>query len=315
MNQPKFSCLIVTWNNQQIIAECIQTLFQYCPADTQVVVVDNDSQDETCRVIRETFGDRVVLVEAGDNLGFSKANNLALQHATGDYIFYCNPDVVFTEDVLTPLVQVLETQPEVGVVSPMLVYPDGSYQISTDNFPSASRVFWDDMHMFRLLPASKRYRHAQSQNRKPGNRFVDWTYGAAQLCRREDVEAVGGYPEDYFLYGEDTAFCHNILAKTGKKTYYLSDCSLIHLGGYSEKQVLTGKKPTRVANAGMYFVGSAFGKAALLRYRFLLLGASWFKFVAYSCKRLIKSNQHIKNSQTKWDATCKAVLTYKNDRQ
>ena len=314
MKNDTISCLIVTWNNEKIIVECIKTLFQYSPAGTQVIVVDNDSQDNTCGVIRQTFDQQVTLIEAGDNLGFSKANNLALQHATGNYIFYCNPDVVFTEDILTPLLQHLQQHPEVGVVSPMLVYPDGRYQISTANFPCARRVLWDDMHLFRLLPKSKRYRHAQSQNRKPGNRFVDWTYGAAQLCRREDVEAVGGYPEDYFLYGEDTAFCHSILSKTGKKTYYLTDCSLIHLGGYSEKQVVTTKKPTRVANAGMYFVRTAFGKAALGRYRFLLFFASLFKFAAYSIKDLLKGSQHTKNCKVKWGATCKAVLQYKKSR-
>lgn len=310
MDKKKVSFLIVTWNNEGIIADCIDSLFQFSPWENQVIVVDNLSADNTCQVIRERYGDKVLLIEARENLGFSRANNLALQHATGDYIFYTNPDVVFIEDVVTPMIAVLEERPEVGVVSPMLLYKDLTYQDSTANFPNAQKVLWDDLQLYRLLPKSKIKQLAQAQYREPEDRYVDWTYGAAQLCRYEDVCAVGGYPADYFLYGEDTAFCMSILKKLGKKTYYLGVSRLIHLGGYSEGQVLQSRKPVQVTRANLYFVSQYYGKGGLLAYRVLLFVAALLKHGVFSLKYLVKKTQVNRNGKTKWGATWKTVLSW-----
>ena len=224
----KISFLIVTWNNADIIEECIDSLFAFSPWENEVIVVDNASSDNTCQVIREHFGDQVKLIDAGENLGFSKANNLALEHATGDYIFYTNPDVVFIEDIVTPMIRVLEQDPTIGVVSPMLLYRDLSYQVSTCNYPSVSKLVWDDMHLYKLLSKDQQAKYAQAQYREGGDRFVDWAYGAAQLCRTEDVRAVGGYPSEFFMYGEDSAFCMSMLDKLNKKVFYLGSAKLRH---------------------------------------------------------------------------------------
>lgn len=315
MSKDKVSFLIVTWNNAQIIADCIDTLFTWCPTDNQVIVVDNDSQDSTCAVIRERYGDKVILIEAGENLGFSKANNRALQEATGDYIFYVNPDVVFVEDIITPMLEVLKENPQVGIVSPRLIYPDGSYQVSTCNFPSPSKVFWGDMQLYKLLPKTKQRVLAQAQYEGTDARFVDWTYGAAQLCRYEDVAKVGGYPNEFFLYGEDIAFCMSILKKLEKKTYYLGSSKLIHLGGYSEKQVVTPRKPALVAKSSMYFVKKYYGEARLLGYRILLFIAALLKHGIFSAKCLFCKSQKNANGKTKWGTTWKTVLHWQGELQ
>lgn len=309
----KISYLIVTWNNEQIITDCIDTLFRFSPMENEVIVVDNDSRDDTCGVIRRRYGDGVKLIEAGENLGFSKANNLALEHATGDYIFYTNPDVIFIEDIVTPMVELLDSHPEIGVVSPMLLYKDMSYQVSTCNFPGVSKLFWDDMHFYKFLSPSAQAQYAQAQYRKGGDRFVDWTYGAAQLCRIEDVRAAGGYPSDYFMYGEDAGFCMAILDKTGKKTYYLGSARLIHLGGYSESQVLNSKKPMYVTKANLYFVRKYKGEEALLGYRIMLFAVAAFKHLVFSLKCLVSKSQKNLNGRTKWGVTWKTVLRWRGE--
>lgn len=309
----KISFLIVTWNNADIIAECIDTLLAYSPFENEVIVVDNDSTDGTAEGIRNRYGSKVKLIEAGENLGFSKANNLALEHATGDYIFYTNPDVVFIEDVATPMVAVLDTQPEVGIVSPMLLYRDLSYQVSTCNYPCAIKVFWDDMQLYTLLPERLQAKYAQAQYRKGGNRFVDWTYGAAQLCRAEDVKAIGGYPDEYFMYGEDAAFCMAMLDKRGKKTWYLGASRLIHLGGYSEAKVLNSRKPMLVAKANLYFVKKYYGNARLLSYRIMLFLAAGLKHLVFCIKCLFSKTQKNLNGRTKWGVTWKTVLRWRGE--
>lgn len=315
MDKPKISFLIVTWNNADIIEECIDTLFAWSPADNEVIVVDNDSADGTAQVIRSRYGDKVKLIEAGANLGFSKANNLALEHATGDYIFYTNPDVVFIEDVVSPMVKILDENPEVGIVSPMLLYRDLSYQVSTCNYPSATKIFWDDMQLYKLLPERLQARYAQAQYRKGGDRLVDWTYGAAQLCRTEDVRAVGGYPDEYFMYGEDAGFCMAMLDKRGKKTYYLGSSRLIHLGGYSEAKVLNSRKPMLVARANLYFVKKYYGNARLFGYRIMLFLAAIGKHLVFSVKCLFSKAQKNLNGRTKWGVTWKTALSWRGELQ
>lgn len=314
-SKSKISYLIVTWNNADIIVECIDTLFAHSDWDNEVIVVDNDSADGTAQVIRQRYGDKVKLIEAGANLGFSKANNLALEHATGDYIFYTNPDVVFIEDVVTPMKKVLDEQPQVGIVSPMLLYRDLSYQVSTCNYPGAGKVFWDDMQMYKLLPDRLKAKRAQAQYRKGGDRFVDWTYGAAQLCRTEDVRAIGGYPDEYFMYGEDAAFCMAMLSKTGKKTYYLGSSRLIHLGGYSEAKVLNSRKPLYVTRANLYFVRKYYGEAKLFGYRVMLFIAALLKHMVFSVKCLFSKAQKNINGKVKWGTTWKTVLRWRGELQ
>jgi len=319
MNQPisqkKISFLIVTWNNADIICECIDSLFAYSPACNEVIVVDNESADNTAQVIRERYGEKVILIEAGGNLGFSKANNLALEHATGDYIFYTNPDVIFIEDIVTPMVKVLDENPQVGIVSPQLLYRDLSYQVSTCNFPSASKVFWDDLQLYKLLPGEKRAKLAQAQYKEGGDRFVDWTYGAAQLCRTPEVKAIGGYPDQYFMYGEDCAFCMLMLHELKKTTFYLGSSKLVHLGGYSEAKVLNSRKPMLVTRANLYFVKKYYGAARLFGYKIMLFLAAFLKHMIFSIKCLLSKTQKNINGKVKWGTTWKTVLTWKGELQ
>lgn len=308
------SYIIVTWNNADIITDCIDSLLRFCKAENQIIVVDNNSKDTTCSVIKEKYGESVLLIEAGENLGFSKANNLGLTKATGDYIFFINPDVVFIEDIVSPMLRVLDSCSDVGIVSPMLIYPDGRYQVSTCNFPSAKKVFWDDLHFYKLLPVNKRLKLAQAQCRCGGDRYVDWSYGAAHLCRADDVRSVGGYPHGYFMYGEDTEFCMYFLHKLGLKNYYLGSSKLIHLGGYSEKQVVNSKKIIYGTNAAMYFVNKYFGKASLARYRIILAFASLAKYLAACLKCLLRNTQENRNSKVKWGASFMTVLHYRGEQ-
>lgn len=310
----KVSYLIVTWNNADVIEECIDTLFRFSCVENEVIIVDNASSDDTCNVIRQKYGDSVHLIASQDNLGFSKGNNLALEHATGDYIFFVNPDVIFIEDIVTPMIRILEECPEVGIVSPRLLNQDRSYQVSTCNFPGVKKVFWDDLQFYRLLPPEKRKIYAQAQYRQADDRFVDWSYGAAHFCRYTDVMKLGGYPVGYFMYGEDTEFCMSMLRQLQLKNYYLGSAKLIHLGGYSEKQVVSSRKIVFGTNAGMFFVRKYYGKSSLLPYRIILFCAGFLKYIVYSIKCLFSNTIENRNSKNKWGTSWKTVVRYRGEQ-
>ncbi|MGO4961221.1 glycosyltransferase family 2 protein [Jeotgalibaca porci] len=314
MKQTKISYIIVTWNNEDIIQECLDTLLEFSSYDNEVIVIDNNSQDNTCLLIKERYGTKVNLIEAGENLGFSKANNTGLEVASGDYIFYVNPDVIFIEDIVSPMISLLENNPEIGIVSPKLLNLDKTYQVSSCNFPSFSKVIWDDCHLYNFLPKSMQMKYAQAQYKGSENRYVDWTYGAAHFCRHEDVKKTGGYPEGYFMYGEDTEFCMQFLSKLNKKTYYLGTSSLIHIGGYSEKQVINSKKIVYGTKAALYFVNKYYKKPNALAYKVSLALASLLKYIVYSVKVLIDKSQKNLNNKIKWRASWQTILTYRGEQ-
>ncbi len=305
----KVSYIIVTWNNADIIKKCIDSLFEHSNVENEVIIVDNASTDDTCDVIKDNYKN-VRLIETGENLGFSKANNIGLEHASSKYVFFINPDVIFVEDIITPMLEVLKNDDNVGIVSPRLVYEDRSYQTSICNWPSAKKLLWTDCFLYKCMPKDRIKHVAQAKYVGTDNFFVDWTYGAAHLCRYKDVVKIGGYPAGYFMYGEDTEFCMMFLDKLGKKNYYMGQCELIHLGGYSEKQVLNSKKVEYGTNAAMYFVNKYYGRWALFRYRILLLMISIVRYIYFWIKCNFNSSQNNINKKMRWKTSVKATLSY-----
>lgn len=313
-NRIKISYLVVTWNNQEIIEECLNSLLKFeNKYDNQIIVVDNNSSDNTCKIIKENFSENVELIESSTNYGFSKANNIALKYAKGDYIFYVNPDVIFIEDIVSPMINILQNKSYVGIVSPCLVYRDKKYQVSTGNFPSISKLIFDDLQIYHLVPSKIKMKFAQAQYKNKQNRYVDWTYGAAHFCRYEDVNKIQGYPSDIFMYGEDTEFCMIFLKKLNQKTYYLGSSELIHIGGFSESKVINSKKVTYVTRSNLNFVKKYHNYMYYYIYKYLYLFVSLLKYLIFSIAAIFKNDLKISNGKIKWKNTAKTIFCDNED--
>lgn len=308
----KVSYIIVTWNNQDIICDCIDSLLKYSNVDLEIIVVDNNSSDETCNVIKTSYK-CVNLIELTDNLGFSKANNIGLELATGRYTFFVNPDVIFIENIIVDMIRVLENNDQIGIVTPRLLYNDLTFQKSVSNFPSAKQVFWNELHFSVFLSNKLKKKYAQAYVNTKDCRYVDWAYGAALLCRTEEVKEIGGFPVEYFMYGEDTEFCMKFKKILHKKTFYVYDQCLIHLGGYSEAKVINSKKVVYGTNAAMSFVRKYQGKNALTRYKVMLMISSVLKYFAFLFLCFFSGKTKFKNKKIKMQATINAILNYRED--
>lgn len=306
------SVIVVTWNVEDIIEDCLNSLFKYTNLNCEVIIVDNSSIDDTCKIIKSKYANKVTLIESSENLGFSKANNVALEQANGEYIFYMNPDVIFIEDILGRMIELLERHPNIGIVSPRLLNADKSLQISYSNFPSVKKVLFDDFKLGIFLSNDLKMKYYQTKVQSNQERYVDWTHGAAHLCRREDIDKINGYPDSYFMYGEDTEFCMIFLEQLSKQVYYAADCRLIHLGGYSEKQVLNSKKIIYGTNASLYFVRKYYGNIQMMLMRWLLFINYSIKFFLMNIRCLFSSNDKNLYKREKFKVAGKTVLHYKN---
>lgn len=309
MHNTKISYIIVCWNNEEIIEKCILSLLEYeNEYDNEIIIVDNNSNDKTCSIIKDKFKDKVILIESKFNNGFSKANNIGLKYATGEYIFYVNPDVIFIEDIVTPMIKLIKKKKDVGIVSPCLLYNDLTYQRSVANFPSIKKLIFDDLQIFRLLPDKYRKIVAQAQFEAKEDRYVDWTYGAAHFCHKNDVLTINGYPTDIFMYGEDTEFCKNMLEVAQKKTFYLGSVKLIHIGGFSESKVINSKKVVYVTRSNLKFIFRYHSKLYFVCYKVLYLFMAFLKYVMYEILFLFNNNLKYLNGKKKWNTTVKTIL-------
>jgi GT2 family glycosyltransferase len=202
--------VVVTFNSERHVAPCLEPL-----ADAHdVVVVDNRSSDATVSIARTL----PVRVEANDeNTGFGRGANQGAAGGSNELILFLNPDARLRPEQLDRLVEVLERDPEVGVVGPALHHPDGEPQRPWWPFPSAATA-WREAIGLHLV-----------HRREPAEGFV---VGACFLIRRSLFEALGGFDEDYWLYGEEADLCRR-LVDLGYRVELVEDTSVEHVGGAS----------------------------------------------------------------------------------
>lgn len=246
---PHLAVVIVSWNVRDMLRRCLRAVdasFAGSACACEVVVVDNASSDGTPAMLRAEFP-HVRLREAGRNLGFAAANNLALtdylqeSDNPASYILLLNPDTEPVGDALPRLVRYLEDHPDVVVVGPQLRYPDGSVQSSRRRFPTRMTFFWESTPLERLWrsnPWARRYHCAEVSHQT--EQRVDWLVGAALLVRRDAIQQAGLLDPTFFLYSEELEWQRRLQqtrAPAHSAIVYLPSAVVIHAEGKSSEQV------------------------------------------------------------------------------
>lgn len=241
--------IIVTWNVRDLALEAVRTaredLARNGP-EGQVWVVDNASTDGTVEAIRARFPD-VQVIASAENLGFAAGNNLALRAlgfgqaaATTDLpeaVFLLNPDTLVQDRAIHTLYEALFAAPTNGLVGARLTYGDGSFQHSAFAFPGVWQTAFD------LLPLPPRLYNTRLNGRYPrwlyeqGKPFrVDFVLGATMMLRREVIQQVGMFDEQFFMYCEEIDWAMRI-QRAGWRVLCVPRARVIHLEGRSTSQV------------------------------------------------------------------------------
>ncbi len=221
----ELSVIIVNYNVRYFLELCLTSVFDSLnKIKAEVIVVDNNSSDDSCKMIEAKFP-FVKLIANKENLGFSKANNIGVAVAKGKYLCILNPDTVVAEDTFTELLNFSKTKSNLGIVSCKLVDGAGNYlPESKRNVPNRS------VALAKLLGLSKRYYVSNLKNDAIGR--VPVFVGAFMFVEKAIYNAVGGFDERYFMYGEDIDFSFSVL-NAGFKNYYYGKISVIHFKGES----------------------------------------------------------------------------------
>ncbi|MBM3590849.1 MAG: glycosyltransferase family 2 protein [Alphaproteobacteria bacterium] len=186
---PKLSIIITTFNSSNVILNCLNKIDLNL---YNVFVVDNNSSDNTVKIIEENFFDKITIIKNSKNLGYGRGNNCALRLVESEFAMILNPDAFIFSNSISLILQTLEQNPEIAICAPLLLK---KYPFDAQDFEQEIQVVKQNL-------------------RSQENGFVSVKYviGACLVLRMNFFQKIGFYDEEIFLYYEDDEICHRVIA-------------------------------------------------------------------------------------------------------
>ncbi len=231
------SVIIVNYNVRQFLENALVSIKRSLAGiESEIIVVDNDSDDGSVEMMREKFPD-VDLVASDINMGFARANNVALKRATGKFLLLINPDTIVQEDTCRVMLDFLIAHPDVGLAGCKILNPDGTFQLACRrSFPTPWVALTKISGMSSLFPGSRMFGKYNLTYLNPDELYeVDALSGSFMMMARVAYEAVGDLDESFFMYGEDLDWCYRTI-QAGFKVYYVPATTIIHFKGESTRR-------------------------------------------------------------------------------
>jgi len=256
------SIIIVSFNTKEVIKKCLLSIkanFDKYPINFEIIVVDNDSHDGTVEFLldleKKQKNLHIFLNKA--NLGFGKANNIGLKKSKGKYILYLNSDAIITDIDFRDLIRVMEMENNIGALTIKVVLSNGEIDpASHRGFPTLWNSFTYFSGLERLFfytpLLNKIFGGYHLVNLNLNNiHQVDVITGAFLLSKKEILDKIGGFDEDYFAYGEDIEMAFQI-KKLGYKIIYYPLWKVLHLKSVSGLKK-KGNEVVRKKTSGYFF--------------------------------------------------------------
>ncbi|MBB6052775.1 diguanylate cyclase domain-containing protein [Armatimonas rosea] len=230
---PDLSIVIVSWNTKALLKDCLESIQNVARAE--VFVADNASSDGSPELVASAFPN-VTLIQTGANLGFAKANNLALKQAKGRYWLLLNSDTLVPDGALERLVEAMDAHPEAAVAGSLLLNGDGTLQHSWARFPSFQSELSGALERGQC-PYTDTQLLDEATRTSLAPFACDWVGGAVFCVRASAAQKAGLLDEKFFMYSEETEWCHRLKKRTGGTTLLIPASVVIHLGGGSSRAV------------------------------------------------------------------------------
>ena len=208
------SVSIVNTNSRGLLLACLESL---AATEAEIVVLDNASEDGSAAAVRERFP-QVRVIEQQHRAGFGANHNTVIRATTGRYVYVLNEDTTADDWSFERITEYLDAHPQVAALGPRLVYPDGRLQDSAWRFPTPLVSTMSLVTLGQL---------GVKQSKGASVRPVDWVMGAALVLRREALDQVGLFDEDFFLYSEEVDL-QTRLRQAGWETHYFPELTVVH---------------------------------------------------------------------------------------
>ncbi|MCU0372772.1 MAG: glycosyltransferase family 2 protein [Ignavibacteria bacterium] len=276
------SIIIVNYNVKDLADNCISSAYKANGGkyELEIFFVDNYSVDGSCELISSKYPD-VICIKNSQNLGFSKANNIALKLAKGEYILILNPDTVLEEGTFDKMIDFVVSNDNIGAVTSKLILGNGELDKACKrSFPTLSAALPRMLGLTALFPKSRlfgKYNLTYLDENKTHD--VDSICGAFMFIPKKVLDETGYFDEDYFMYGEDIDLCYRIKQK-GYRIIYYPEVTTVHLKGGSTSKT----KFSYVNNfygAMSVFVSKNFRESSKILILILKFGIFYRSLVSY----------------------------------
>ncbi len=232
---PNLSIIILSYKSRAHLEVLLPSIWESEGVDfnaLEVIVVDNDSKDDTLGWLQEyqkNYTDKNLKILPNVNNGFAKGNNLGIKQCSGRYILLLNPDTKLSADTLKIMLDFMDRRPDVGISGCKLVKADGKLDLA------CRRRFPNPRNSFARLFLRSNQNYNYSDVDENTEMEVDSVVGAFLLIRRSVMDKIGLLDEDYFMYGEDLDWCWKC-KQAGYKVWYYPKTTTIHYKGESSKK-------------------------------------------------------------------------------
>ena len=240
----KVSVIIVSWNVSELIEKCIKSLLKTKYESLEIIVVDNNSSDNSVELL-EKYNKDIILLLNNSNIGFPRAVNQAIKKSSGELIIMLNPDTIVDQDIFIKINSFFRDHVDAGAMGPKFLNPDGSTQGSV--FPEPSILRFIGQFWLNKGPLTEKYTPITSTPIK-----VNSISGGCLIFPRSILDLVGYLTEEVFMYYEDLDFCRRIRS-AGLAIYFNPEISIIHLHGQSSKK--SGKSIEYLKKASVWYNG------------------------------------------------------------
>lgn len=219
MKLKKVSVISVNYNQPDLTSQFLSSLKKFIRySNIEIIVVDNGSvEDHTESLSQKHPG--VKFLRSDKNLGFAGGNNIGIRAASGDYLLFANNDTEFSDDMVIPLVQVLDADPAIGVVSPKILYFDRPEVIQYAGFTEMNYKTGRNKCIGQFEIDKGQYDGQSGQ--------TAYAHGAAMMVRKEAIVQAGLMPEIFFLYYEELDWCE-MIKRSGFSIWFEPAAKIYH---------------------------------------------------------------------------------------
>lgn len=220
------SILIVNWNGEDVLTECLNSLLSLRYKPLEIIVVDNASSDSSLELLKNAFGEKVKVISLKENVGFASGINLGFGLAKGDIVATLNNDMVVEPTWLDQPISILKSNQDVGLISCKQInyfdrtLIDGLYHVITKDL------------LFTHFGGGKMLSEIHDHDKQG---YVISANGGSAIIRKELFIELGGYDPNFFGYLEETDFCMRAFVR-GWKCVYSPDAVVYHKDGHSFKK-------------------------------------------------------------------------------
>lgn len=231
------SIIIVNYNVRYFAEQCLKSVYAaQGDLNIETFLVDNASSDQSVEHLTPLFPE-VNFIANTENIGFGRANNIALKLSKGKYLLVLNPDTILQEDSLSAMIQYLEDNPKAGVIGPKILNRYGGFDITSKRgLPTPWVAFCRVSGLSALFPKSPtfgRYDLLYMDEDSPNQ--VDSLVGSCMMVRKQVYDEVGGFDEMFFMYGEDIDWSYRIKL-AGWEVHYAPITKIVHFRGESTRR-------------------------------------------------------------------------------